>query len=125
MSHNLFNIDTQYEAKKTEAVTVTGSSRYLAVACFIGIDKSTTICLLTRNGRFLSKANDRGNPKFEGGPNTTHRMEFSVYDRCVYLIAQSLFTYVNLYVINDKRKAEIVYIRSVRVEENSINTKLI
>ena len=125
MSRHLFNTDSPYEATKTEAVTVTGYSRYLALASFIRSDQSTTICLLARNGKFLSKANDSGNPKFVGGPNTTHSMEFSVHDRRVYLIAQSLFTYVNLYLINDKRQAEIVYIRSVNIEENSINWTLV
>ena len=117
-------MDTDSESV-SEAVTLTGCSQYLAVASFIFKHKSTTVSLLTRDGKFMSKATDSGNPKFEGGHNTTHRMEFSLYGRRLYLIAQSLFTYVNLYVVNDKRQAEIVYIRSVIIEENSIHWTLI
>ena len=122
---SLFHESSPFATKITEAVAITGCSQYLAVASFSNIDKTSTICLLDRQGRFMSRTTDEGKLVFLDASNTIHRMEFTVFKRHVYLVALSLFTFVSLYLINPRRKADIIYIRSVRILENSVNWTLV
>ena len=125
LKDHLFHESSPFATKITEAVAITGCSQYLAVASFSNIDKTSTICLLDRKGRFMSRTTDEGKPVFLGGPNTIHRMEFTVLEKHVYLVALNLFTFVSLYLINPRSRADIIYIRSVRIHENNINWTLV
>ena len=125
LKDHLFHKSSPFATKITEAVAITGCSQYLAVASFSNIDKTSTICLLDRKGRFMSRTTDEGKPVFLGGPNTIHRMEFTVFEKHVYLVALNLFTFVSLYLINPRSRADIIYIRSVRIHENNINWTLV
>ena len=119
-----FHKGSPFATKITKAIAFTGCSQYLAVALFSNIDKISTICLLERRGRFMSRTTDERKPLFLVGPNTIHRMVFIVFEKHVYLVELNLFTFVSLYLINPRRKSNIIYIRSVRSLENNINWTL-
>ena len=104
-----------FAESKTEATTVTGCSQYLAVASHIERDKSNIVCLLDRRGRFQSKATDSENATFSRGPNNIHRMEFSFFEKRLFLVTQHLFNFVSLYVINPLKTAQIIYIRTILI----------
>ena len=121
----LFPPDKQFYAANHEAVSITGCTQYLAVAKSCISECSNTVALLNRNGKLLSTSNDNGYSKPLPRKTPIHNMQFIVLKHRIYLVAQNLFTFVSLFLINPKSQAAIHYIRSVTIEVDGYNWPLI
>lgn len=125
LSSHLFTEERCFDEARTETTTITGCSKYLVVILYADSDKSHTVCLLDRRGRYQSKATNSANAYYIGGPNTIHSVEFSAFKKRLYLVAQHLFSFVSLYVINPLRKAKIFYIGTIVTKINDVKWHLI
>lgn len=100
-----FTAEKPFEVDNHEAVSVTGCTQYLAVAKHEVSSSTNAVALLDRKGRFMSMASDCGIFQSYNRRNPIHRMEFCVWSRCVFLVAQNLKSAVSLYAVNSKRTA--------------------
>ena len=109
-----------------EAISVTGCTQYLAISKH-NIDTCiSTIALLNRQGRFLSQVSDSGviqKQQWRGNP--IHRMEFCSLKKCVFIVAQNLFSAVSLYVVNPKKTAVIHLIREIMIKKDDLIRALV
>ena len=117
-----FPANKGYSVNQHEAVSMTGNSKYIAVATFTGVGNINKVWLLDRKGNVLNSAVDVN----KGGmsSNTFHRMEFRQSNKCDYLVAQNLFNLASLFLINPKRKAEIHFIRKIVVRSAGVSWSL-
>ena len=81
--------------------------------------------LLDRRGKVLSKATDQAKAESPSGPSPVHRMEFSIESKSLYILAQNLFSFASLYLINPKRKADLIYITTVKLRYSAVQWALI
>ena len=113
----------EFSLDSHEAVSIAGSSDYIAVATFTNADYINIVWLLDRKGKLMSSAADvdKGGVSF----NVFHRMEFCQANKCGYLLAQSLFNFVSLFLINPKARPEIHFIRKVLGRDGGISWSLL
>ena len=85
-----FTFENLFRNKYNEAVSITGCTRYLAVSKHDTNSCISTIALLDRQGRFMSRVSDSGVLQLGWRDNPIHRMEFWSVKKCVLLVAQNL-----------------------------------
>ena len=104
--------DSPFGVGKNVAIALTGCSRYLAVATYNHESNSNSMFLLSRQGKVKSKVTGIVHTISRTSHNPVHRMEFIIYEKCIYLVAQNLFAVVSLFLVNPRRAADLIYIRT-------------
>ena len=117
--------DTPFAVGKNVAIALTGCTQYLAVVTYNHESKTNSTFLLDRRGKVKSKATDMAQAISLSGPNPVHRMEFTVHEKCIYLVAQNLFSFLNLYLVNPLRTADLIYIRTITMNDSAVLWPLI
>lgn len=83
-------------------------------------ENKNNIWLLTKRCTPLSVVTSKviSEEMFES--NSIHRMEFTYLNGCLYLIASNLFNSLGLYLINYKKQAQLIHIRTLNIRRSDI-----